>query len=423
MKTTIKQSILLILAIAIFSGGSPIWAQQTKEFFTVKGVVKEKQTNKSLEYANISVAGTNIGTITNTNGEFSLKVKYSLKAKTIEVSHIGYTTSRISVNGESMDNLTVYLTPQPSLLDEITIRALDAKALVESAIGNIEKNYSSNENLLSGFYRETIRKRRTYINVSEAIVEIYKSPYTQGLDKDIIQIYKGRKLISPKADDTLMVKLLGGPNLSIYLDVVKNPDLMLNKETLSFYKFAMEESVMIEDRPHYVVSFIPQVILPYALHYGKLFIDRESLAFSRAEFSVSMDDRNKATQAILKKKPFSMRFKPENISFLVTYKQRDGKSHLNYIRSEIQFKCDWKRKLFSTNYTIVSETVITGGKGENISRIPYRLSFRESQSLSDKVNNFFDADFWEDYNIIEPDESLEYAVSRLKRENLKLSSD
>jgi hypothetical protein len=422
MKTTVKQSILLILAVILTAGASPLWSQQ-KDFYTVKGVVKDKQSQKSLEYANLSVTGTNIGTITNTNGEFSIKIKDSLKAKTIEISHIGYTTSRISVNGENMDKLTIYLTPQPSLLDEITIRALDAKALVESAIGNIERNYSSHENMLSGFYRETIKKRRTYINVSEAIVEIYKTPYSQGLDKDIIQIYKGRKLISPKAEDTLMVKLLGGPNLSIYLDVVKNPDLMLNKETLSFYKFAMEESVMIEERPHYVVSFIPQVILPYALHYGKLYIDRESLAFSRAEFSVSMDDRNKATQAILKKKPFSMRFKPENISFLVTYKQRDGKSHLNYIRSEIQFKCDWKRKLFSTNYTIVSETVITGGKGEIISRIPYKLSFKESQSLSDKVQNFYDANFWEDYNIIEPDESLEYAVNRLKRENQKQSAD
>ena len=132
-----------------------------------------------------------------------------------------------------------------------------------------------------------------------------------------------------------------------------------------------------------------------------------------------MDDRNKATQAILRKKPFSMRFRPEEISFLVNYKLRDGKSHLNYVRSEVRFKCDWKRRLFSTNYTIVSETVITGGRAETAARIPFRLAFKESQSLSDRVNNFFDKDFWEDYNIIEPEESLEYAVNRLKKENLK----
>lgn len=418
MKTFFKNQVILLISLLIV-GVAPVSAQQLKDFYTVRGVVKDKQTNRTLEYATISVSGTNVGTIANTNGEFSIKIKRDLNAKSIEVSHIGYSTSKMEVNGSDIDNVVIALAPKPNLLDEVTVLAMDAQKLVERAIANIEKNYSSNSNMLTGFYRETIKKRRSYINVSEAVVEIYKTPYAEGLDKDLVQIYKGRKLISPKPDDTLMVKLLGGPNLTIYLDVVKNPDLMLNPETLSHYKFSMSESVTIEDRPHYVVSFKPQVILPYALHYGKLYIDRETLTFSRAEFSVSMDDRNKATQAILRKKPFSMRFRPEEISFLVNYKLRDGKSHLNYVRSEVRFKCDWKRRLFSTNYTIVSETVITGGRAETAARIPFRLAFKESQSLSDRVNNFFDKDFWEDYNIIEPEESLEYAVNRLKKENLK----
>lgn len=418
MKTFFKNQVILLISLLLV-GVAPVSAQQLKDFYTVRGVVKDKQTNRTLEYATISVSGTNVGTIANTNGEFAIKIKRDLNAKSIEVSHIGYSTSKMEVNGSDIDNVVIALAPKPNLLDEVTVLAMDAQKLVERAIANIEKNYSSNSNMLTGFYRETIKKRRSYINVSEAVVEIYKTPYAEGLDKDLVQIYKGRKLISPKPDDTLMVKLLGGPNLSIYLDVVKNPDLMLNPETLSHYKFSMSESVTIEDRPHYVVSFKPQVILPYALHYGKLYIDRETLTFSRAEFSVSMDDRNKATQAILRKKPFSMRFRPEEISFLVNYKLRDGKSHLNYVRSEVRFKCDWKRRIFSTNYTIVSETVITGGRAETAARIPFRLAFKESQSLSDRVNNFFDKDFWEDYNIIEPEESLEYAVNRLKKENLK----
>ncbi len=419
MKTTFKCSLLLLPALILLLGASPMWSQQAKDYHVVKGVVKDSRTQRVLEYVNLSVSGTNVGTITNINGEFSLKIKDSLKAKTIDVSHLGYTTNRISINGQNIDNVTVLLTPQPSLLDEITIKAIDARSLVEQAIDKIPVNYPSKSNLLTGFYRETVKKRRSYINVSEAIVEILKTPYDEGLQGDLLQVYKGRKLISPKADDTLMVKLLGGPNLSIYLDVVKNPELMLNKSTLNYYKFAMEEAVMIQDRPHFVVSFFPQAVLPYALHYGKLYIDRESLTISRAEFSLNMDDKNKATQAILRKKPLGMVFKPEDISFLVTYKQRDGKSYLNYIRSEIRFKCDWKKRLFSTNYTIVSETVITGGRGEVLVKIPYRLAFKESQSLSDKVVSFYDPNFWEDYNIIEPDESLEYAVNRLKKEHQK----
>ena len=67
-----------------------------------------------------------------------------------------------------------------------------------------------------------------------------------------------------------------------------------------------------------------------------------------------MNDRNKATQAILRKKPFGLRFKPVEVSFLVNYKERNGLTYLSYIRNGVRFKCDWKRKLFSTNYTILS---------------------------------------------------------------------
>lgn len=419
MKTTLTKIAGLVTALMLLSWITPTFAQEVKDYITIKGVVKDKNTRRALEYVSISVPGTNVGTVTNVNGEFSLKIKESLNAKNIKVSHLGYSNYTQNIRKSDLSDVVILLSPNANLLDEITVLGFDAEALVRSAISRIEYNYSPNTALLEGFYRETIRKRRNFINVSEAIVEVFKTPYTNDLNRDAVQIYKGRKVISPNPQDTLMVRLLGGPTISIYLDVVKNPDLMLNMETLSYYKFAIEETAMIDDRAHFVVSFVPKVSLPYALHYGKLYIDKENLAFSKAEFSVSMEDRNKATQAILKKKPLGMQFKPEEITFMVNYKQRDGRTYLSYLRSEMRFKCDWKKRLFSTTYTVVSETVITGGKEENATRIPAKLAFRDSQSLYDKVDSFYDKDFWEDYNIIEPDESLENAVNKLRRANNK----
>ncbi|EJW94788.1 hypothetical protein EVA_17105, partial [gut metagenome] len=195
-----------------------------------------------------------------------------------------------------------------------------------------------------------------------------------------------------RAKDTLSVKLLGGPNLSVYADAVKNPDLLLDAEVMQHYSYRMEESVNINDRPHYVISFQPAALLPYALYYGKLYIDKERLSFSRLEFFLSMDDRRKATEAILRRKPMGLRFKPIGVAFLVTYKERDGISYLSYIRNTVRFKCDWKRRLFSTNYTIVSEMVVTDGMAQDES-IPYRLSFKPNQALSDRVSDFHDPDF------------------------------
>ena len=88
-----------------------------------------------------------------------------------------------------------------------------------------------------------------------------------------------------------------------------------------------------------------------------------------------MDNKVKAVQAILAKKPYGLRFKPQELSFLVTYKDMDGKTYLNYIRNRIRFKCDWKRKLFSTGYTVLSEMVATDRKENNVAIIPGKMLF------------------------------------------------
>ena len=229
-----------------------------------------------------------------------------------------------------------------------------------------------------------------------------------------MRILKGRRLLSPKASDTLAVKLLGGPTAAIYLDVVKNPDLLLSPEVLPLYDFHLEEPAAIDDRPQYVVSFRPNQKLPYALYSGRFYIDKERLSFTRAEFNLDVSDRNKATQAILHRKPFGLRFKPEEVTYLVNYTDHGDKTYLNYVRNEIRFKCDWRRKLFATSYAVVSEMVVTDIE-PSVTNIPAREAFGKNQILSDDATLFFDKDFWGNYNIIKPEESLEKAVNKLRK--------
>ncbi|HAD02014.1 MAG: carboxypeptidase-like regulatory domain-containing protein [Parabacteroides sp.] len=416
MKTRMYFLFGYLMTALLLLSSYPLQAQEEGNYFIVSGTVKDKQTKKKLEYVNISVPGTNVGTITNSDGEFTIKVQDSLQAKVVEISHIGYYNYRIALTGNDMVDENVMLTQNANVLEEVVVRAHDPRMLVEEAMNRIGKNYSEKPTLLTGFYRETAQKGKRYINISEAIIDVYKTPYDEDASRDRVQIFKGRALLSQKASDTLIVKLLGGPNLSLYVDIVKNPDILLDKTTLGYFSFRMEESVVMDNRPQYVISFQPQAILPYALHYGKLYIDKESLAFTRAEFNLNMEDRDKATSAILKKKPAGLRFRPVEVSFLVTYKQVNGKSYLNYIRNEVRFKCDWKRRLFSTNYAMVSEMVVTDSKDQAVNAIPYKMSFKSSQSLSDKVSDFRDENFWGSYNIIEPTESLEKAANKLRKQ-------
>ncbi len=422
MKTKRLLSVFLMLAIALLSGGMAMNAQEneTTDFYTISGVVKDKNTKKAIEHVNISAVGTNIGTITNEDGEFSLKISNALNVKEIQLSRIGYYNALITVSKNNKEGQTFFLTLESFLLSEVQVFSWrNPRDLVKAAVDKIGNNYAMSPNMLTGFYRETVQKRRKYINISEAVIEIYKGGYDLPADRDQVKVLKGRKLISPKLSDTLSVKFLGGPNMPVFLDMVKNPDILLDKETLTLYSFKMGEATSIDDRLQYVVHFTPQMLTEYPLYIGTLYIDRETLSFTRAEFRMEMQDKQKVTEAILKEKPKGLRFTPEEVSYVVTYKQQGGKTYLNYMRNEIKFKCDWKRKLFATNYAVTGETIITDRNDQNVSRIPNKETFSIRQSLSQEVSLYQDENFWSSYNIIEPTESLESAVNRLKKQHLK----
>ena len=399
---------------------APLQAREEVDgYFTVTGVVRNKDDRKKLENVNVSVPGTNIGTVTNSDGLFSLKIKDAEIVRGLEVSHIGYLNTQISLKeNKDLSTLTVWMIPAPNLLSEIVIFGNNARGIVEEAIRKIPVNYSPNENMLTTFYRETVQKRRRYISVAEAVIDVYKTAYNDRVPvKDKVQLQKGRRLLSQKNSDTLAVKVVGGPSLAIYLDVVKNQDALLNMGDLDYYEFHIEEPVNFDNRMQYVISFRPTVSLMYALFYGKLYIDFEKLAFTRAEFSLDMKNKTKAVEAILHKKPLGLQFKPQEVSYLVTYKEQNGKTYLNYIWNTIRFKCDWKKRLFSSGYTVYSEMVVTDRQEDNFTAISNKTAFKEKQVFYDLVDEYWNEDFWKEYNIIEPTESLEHAVKKLKKQS------
>ena len=126
----------------------------------------------------------------------------------LEVSHIGYLTTHLSLEElEKTGELTIWMIPAPNLLSEIVVYGNNPRVIVEEAIKKIPVNYSGNDNMLTAFYRETVQKRRRYISVSEAVMDVYKTDYnSRDVDRDKVQLLKGRRLLSQKQSDTLAVK-------------------------------------------------------------------------------------------------------------------------------------------------------------------------------------------------------------------------
>ena len=170
------------------------------------------------------------------------------------------------------------------------------------------------------------------------------------------------------------------------------------------------------DQMAYVIEISPAVVLEYPLYNGRLYIDRETLAFTKIELELDMSNEEKATQSILRKKPLGLRFTPHEMSISIDYKTDNGVTRLNYIRNVIRFRCDWKRKLFKSNFTVISEMVVTDRtEGEQVTPIKVHDTFNRRDNFYDKVIFFNDPNFWGDENIIEPTEDLLDGIEKIKQ--------
>ena len=381
-------------------------------YTTVSGVVRDAQTGKRLAQVSITSPDGHEATVTNADGFFTLKSPVPLH--TIIVSSLGYNTRRVPVTADSHD-LKIRLTPGTITLNELIVNAANPYEIVEVARSKIPQNYSKNNELMRCFYRETTQRGRRYIYVAEAVTDMYKSSYTRPATSDRVSILKGRKLMSPNLSDTLGAKIQGGPTLPVALDVVKIPEFLLDKDEIKYYTLRMEIPTIIDDRPQVVISFEPLYSVDHVLYYGRMYIDRQTLAFTRIEMSLDMHDLERATQVILLHKPLGVRFRPRELTTTISYRFDGHVSRMHYLHSDIRFHCDWRKRLFSSPYHVEAEMVVTDLVSEEAKPIPGRSSFSMHDSFYDKVGFFNDPDFWGQYNIIEPSESLENAITKLKK--------
>jgi len=415
MKTLIQNALRLGILVIFLSGYCSALAQNENDsFLTVTAQLKDSKTNEKIIYATISVPGTGIGTVSNSDGEFTLKVSKASNIDVFEISHLSYSTKQFKISEIIGKEKILYLEPQSIMLSGISVIPSDARDIVDMALRNIKKNYSEVPNMMNGFYRETIRQRREYLSISEAVVDIYKAPYP-GSQSDQVKIYKGRKGSNVKKADTLMVQLQGGPNVSMLLDIVKNTDLSIALDNLDNYQFELASMVNIDDKPNWVINFSPNVVKEEPLYFGKLYIEQDNVAITRAEFSLDLNDEDKASRVFVQKKPMGLIFLPTSTSYLVTYKEQKGKFYLNYVRVDLKFRCDWKKRVFKNYYTVMSEVAITDRHEDNIVKFANQETFKANMIFADKVEAFSDPDFWGGSNIIEPEESIENAIKKLAK--------
>ncbi len=380
-----------------------------------RGRIVGNGSNEALVFATITVEGTNIATVSNSEGYFSLKVPKELSLSTrINISYLGYRQKDILLSTLKPDNNKIELDLLSISLSEVNVAPKDAHQIIREVISCKQDNYMQEPLRMTTFYRETIQRRRSYVSLAEAVIDVYKQPYSS-YKIDGLRMFKARKDADYSKMDTITFKLQGGPYSALMLDVLKDPYSILSLEEMDYYDFNLDNITMVDNKIIYIIGFKQKKYIDDLLFYGKLYIDVESLAITNINFSINIEDKNKASAMFIKRKPAGAKVYPTEASYLVNYRKQDGKYFYSYSRGQITFKINWRKKLFNTLYTSTLEMAVTDWEKASERQFKGNERIKSDMVLQDNVEGFEDPQFWGDYNVIEPEASIESVIKKIQK--------
>ncbi|MDD3789399.1 MAG: carboxypeptidase-like regulatory domain-containing protein [Petrimonas sp.] len=420
MKTFITTLLLTLCVSGLFASTADL--QQVKDTtYVLRGRVITQDTDEPLMYATITIRNSNVSSVTNQDGYFSVRVPSLLRNSQLIIRYLGYENKRIPVVTliDSPNNF-IRLAPSPIQLNEVEVVSGNGEQLITDALSRIRENYPDDPNMMIAFYRESIKKGSNYISLVEAVLDIYKASYSS-FQNDQARIYIGRKATDISPRDTILMKFQGGISDALLLDIAKNPEIVFGKDGAE-YTFDVKGLININDKPHYMISFAPRAGIKDILFRGDIYLDVKSLAFTRMEFNMNVEDRKDASNIFIKKKPSKMRVAVDHAKYTVNYVEQDGKWYFNYSSTDVAFKVRWTNRffgLFSTMYTISSEMAITDRYTDDVVKFPRKERIRSTDVIAEKVEYFQDPDFWGEYNVIEPDQEITNAIKKLSGKLLR----
>lgn len=411
-----KKNLIYNLALA-----SKYGITDSKSFLQIIGSIYDRESGEPLAFANISLLGKSIGTVSNDRGRFNLKISYNNLLDTLAVSYIGYKNTYIPINQLSFYKNKIYLKQDRFQIQEVIIRSNNAEIILEQAIDKIKDNYYTDPYYITSFYREIVTNKNELASITEAILEVYKSPYL-GLYSDQIKLLKNRKNEYFSQADTVSLKLKGGLYASLYLDLIKNPSYFLTEESFHYFNYNITDIVNFDNSSTYVISFKPKFYIEDNSFEGNIYINTDRLAIVAVEFNITAEALEKLGSSLVVKKAFGTRVKPTVVKYLINYRKINNKYFINLVRGELEFKVKYKRKLFSTDFTTIFEFAANNIDTVDVKRFKRIETISTSNVFIDE-NFQYDHQFWGEYNYMCPDETLEEALVRIQRKLEEIEED
>jgi thiol-disulfide isomerase/thioredoxin len=141
----------------------------------IEGRLTDVQTKEGIPYASIGILGYPIGTSSNAEGFFMLKVPGEIISKDfkIKISSMGYENIILE---NPMGFQELQMKASTTFLKEVIVfsKEMTPQKIVKKAFSNIKKNYNTKPFVYNNFYRHYCKDDTVYGRLIEAAVDVYK---------------------------------------------------------------------------------------------------------------------------------------------------------------------------------------------------------------------------------------------------------
>ncbi len=379
----------------------------------ITGSIIDDETHEPLSFATIALKKSGRGTVTNSAGEFGLKIPSGLINDTLSVSYLGYYGREIAVKQAIGNNFTISMKREFISIPEIIIRNQFPQDIINKARQAIPINYGDTPALMTGFYREGVLKKEELQTYSEAVLQIYKSAYNAVLLGDQIKVLKSRKIENINRSDTLALRLKAGLSTCLDLDGAKNIFDFLTPEGMKDYTYRLTDIVTYDEESAYVIEFEQRENVDMPLFKGAIYINTKDFGILNAEFELNQSLINKIRGSFVDEASPGFDTWPVSVKYSVSYRKIGSRYFLSHVRGDLIFTSKKKRNLFNTQFKVFFELAITEVSLKNVTRFD-REELAPIHSIFSKTITSYDPTFWANQDFLRPEENLLQALKNMK---------
>ncbi|HLW31371.1 MAG TPA: carboxypeptidase-like regulatory domain-containing protein [Aequorivita sp.] len=440
----------------------------------IKGKVADFMTYEPIESASVYIDKTTIGTITNVDGKFALRVPAVNISDTLVISSIGFKSYKTSI--EDFENGSdIFLEEDVASLDEVVLvadtRPKTGNDIVVRAIERLPENLPAEPYLQKGFLRHKERNKKEYKWLIEAAITLYDSDFAAGAKDNLkLNVDEIRKSYDLRDIDSLFTysaylknrgsaqtapisrrsvktaslieaikwndsRVNGLDNLfKGKLNPVRNAEAigaLFGKNMLERHQFELDTILVDNGRKLYKIKIsqgsdfvglnTPNIYNEGFAPNGWIYIYYDNYAIKKLEYELI------AASDVQKKRSKSL-FDTQTIHKLVeTYREYDGKMYPNYIYYETPKLVNIGDRSSDRDKT---ESAPGFDKGEQYYFTVQEILFTDivqdptliEEELKDNEwsadlfsSKPYNADFWKNYNVLlesQEEEKLIYDLSK-----------